>query len=153
MRVTIRPATPDDVTFIETLLPRLASSSVRPPYYTEEQMIAGTAHHLREAIARPAGDELLIVAIADDLQPVGFLWANTDRDYFTGELHGYIEEVAVSQDDGGFGRGLMEHAEAWARSRGYRYISLSVRPANHRAKAFYARRGYELEVERMLKLL
>jgi len=151
--VTIRPATPDDVAFIETLLPRLASTSVRPSYYTEEQMVTGTARHLRDALARSATDEILVVAIASDLKPVGFLWANTDRDYFTGEQHGYIEEVAVSEDGGGFGRALMQHAEDWARSRGYRYISLSVRPANRRARSLYARRGYELEVEKMLKLL
>jgi len=151
--VTIRPATLDDVGFIEALLPRLASSSIRPPYYTEEQMVTGTAQHLRDAIARSSDDELFVVALASDAKPAGFLWANTDRDYFTREPHGYIEEVAVLQDGGGFGRALMEHAEAWARSRGYRYINLSVRPANLRAKAFYARRGYEVEVERMLKLL
>ena len=151
--MTIRPATSDDIAFIETLVPRLASASIRPSYYSEEQMIVGTRSHLREAIARSAGDELFIVAIASDSRLVGFLWANTDRDYFTGESHGYIEEVAVSQDGAGAGQALMEHAEAWARKRGYRYISLSVRPANFRAKSFYARRGYELEVERMLKLL
>jgi ribosomal protein S18 acetylase RimI-like enzyme len=151
--VTIRPATSDDVAFIETLVPRLASASIRPSYYTEEQMIVGTTNHLRDAIARSAGDELLIVAIASDSRPVGFLWANTDRDYFTGEPHGYIEEIVVSQDGAGVGHALMEHAEAWAQKRRYRYISLSVRPANLYAKSFYTRRGYELEVERMLKLL
>jgi ribosomal protein S18 acetylase RimI-like enzyme len=151
--VTIRPATSDDIAFIESLVPRLASKSVRPSYYTVEQMVDGTRSHLRDAIARSAEDELFIVAIANDSARVGLLWANTDRDYFTGELHGYIEEVAVSQDGAGAGRALMEAAEAWAKKRGYRYVSLSVRPANLHAKSFYARRGYELEVERLLKLL
>jgi len=151
--VTIRPATSDDIAFIESLVPRLASPSVRPPYYTEEQMIDGTRGHLRDAVGRSAGDELLIVAVASDSSLVGFLWANTDRDYFTGETHGYIEEIAVSKDGLGAGRALMEVAEAWARARKCRYISLSVRPTNSHAKSFYARRGYELDVERLLKLL
>ena len=44
---------------------------------------------------------------------------------------------------------LMAGAEAWARARGFRVLTLDVFAANARARAFYARLGY---LEQTLKL-
>ncbi len=117
-----------------------------------EQLVAGTIRALRAALERSSDDELLLIA-CEEGRDVGFIWADSKRDYFTAEMHGYIEEIAVAVDGLGVGTRLMEHAEAWARDRGYRYISLSVRPANERAKILYDRRGYGLDTEVRLKLL
>ena len=68
-------------------------------------------------------------------------------------MHGYIEEIAVAEDGAGVGSRLLEFAEAWARDRGYRYVSLSVRPKNERARDLYTRRGYAVDTEVRLKLL
>lgn len=47
----------------------------------------------------------------------------------------------------------MAEAEAWARSRGYRLLSLDVFAGNQRAVDFYKRRGFEPETIRMVKPL
>ncbi len=112
----------------------------------------GTVRALLSALERSSDDELLVIA-CDDGRDVGFLWADTKVDYFTAEVHGYIEEIAVAVDGLGVGSRLIEYAETWARDRGHRYISLSVRPGNERAKTLYARRGYNVDVEVRLKLL
>jgi ribosomal protein S18 acetylase RimI-like enzyme len=46
---------------------------------------------------------------------------------------------------------VLATAEEWAKSRGYRFITLSVFPGNLRAVELYERVGYETDVLRMLK--
>lgn len=150
--ISVRRAVPEDLAFVSQVLPRLTDAGFSPAYFATSELIRGTLRHLRSALERASEDELFAIACEDGRQ-VGFLWADTKRDYFTGELHGYIEEVAVASDGRGVGSRLMDFAESWARERGYRYVSLSVRPANERAKAMYARRGYGIDVEVRLKIL
>jgi ribosomal protein S18 acetylase RimI-like enzyme len=150
--VSIRRACSGDLNFISQLVPRLASERFSPAYYTTGQLVEGTVRALLSALERSSDDELLVIA-CDDGRDVGFLWADTKVDYFTAEVHGYIEEIAVAVDGLGVGSRLIEYAETWARDRGHRYISLSVRPGNERAKTLYARRGYNVDVEVRLKLL
>ena len=47
----------------------------------------------------------------------------------------------------------MEAAEAWARDRGYRFLSLDVFAHNLHAVRFYERRGFQAETLRMVKPL
>ena len=47
----------------------------------------------------------------------------------------------------------MDAAEAWARARGYRLLSLDVFADNRRAIDFYGRRGFKRETIRMVKPL
>jgi GNAT superfamily N-acetyltransferase len=148
----MRRASPGDLPFISQLVPRLADPDFCPEYYDTEQLVSGTIRALRSALERSSDDELFVVA-SDAGREVGFLWANTKHDYFTAEAHGYIEEVAVVDDAQGTGTRLLEFAEDWSRERGHRYISLSVRPGNGRARKLYERRGYALDVEVRLKLL
>jgi ribosomal protein S18 acetylase RimI-like enzyme len=150
--LSVRRACLEDLPFIAGLVPRIASPDFSPAYYRREQLVTGTIRALRAALDRSSDDELFVIACDAGTQR-GFLWANTKRDYFTAEAHGYIEEIAVVDDGCGTGTLLIDYAENWARDRGHRYISLSVRPGNERAKALYERRGYGLDVELRLKLL
>jgi ribosomal protein S18 acetylase RimI-like enzyme len=140
------------LSFIAQLVPRLADCRFSPPYYATEQLVEGTLAAIGAALERASDDELCLIASYDD-RDAGFLWADTKRDYFTGESHGYIEELAVAVEGFGIGSRLIEHAEAWSRERGHRYVSLSVRPKNERAKRLYDRHGYGVDVEVRLKLL
>ena len=65
----------------------------------------------------------------------GFIHLETQADYFSGEKHGYISDLAVSKsfEGRGVGRILLEAAEAWARVNGYRLLTLYVFSGNTRA--------------------
>jgi len=86
---------------------------------------------------------------------VGFVRLETQVDYFSGEKHGYISDVAVSKsvEGRGIGRMLLEAAESWARSNGYRLLTLYVFSANARARRVYERYGFQPEVVKYVKLI
>jgi hypothetical protein len=58
---------------------------------------------------------------------------------------GWVYYVAVDPDrrQKGYGRAIMEAAEAWLRSHGIAKLQLLVRPDNSRVQAFYASIGYD----------
>lgn len=149
--LTVRNVTANDFDAVVRLLPRLADPSFCPPYYQTQELVDGTSRMLRGALERASADELFLVA-DDDGVVAGFIWANEKPDYFTQEIAGYIEEIAVTRDGAGIGTMLMDAAERWSVARGHRYIGLSVRPGNARAKALYDRRAYGIDVEHRVKL-
>ena len=61
--------------------------------------------------------------------------------------------VTKEAEGRGVGRALMDEAEAWARERGHRGVTLSVFAGNGRAQALYERVGYSVEMHRMIKRL
>jgi ribosomal protein S18 acetylase RimI-like enzyme len=86
---------------------------------------------------------------------LGFLYVTTQTDFFTGERHAHISDIVVARDGEGqgVGRALMQAAETWAQSRGYRFVTLGVFPNNTRARSLYERLGFRTDVHRMLKVL
>ena len=138
--MTVRDATPGDVEFVVGLVPRFVEHGAadgHPP----EVVIEGTARVLRDAIERPQPDDVVLIAEADG-ERAGFVYAVTERDFFTRERYAHVSEIAVVRSGGAIGAALMEAAEAWARERGYRIVTLNVVEENVPAQRFYARRGY-----------
>jgi GNAT superfamily N-acetyltransferase len=84
---------------------------------------------------------------------VGFAYVVTHTDFFTGEPHGHVSEIAVVADGSGAGGVLIEAAEQWSRERGFRYLSLNVNDANEHARRFYERRAFLPEYRHLVKLL
>lgn len=153
MPVTLRPATATDEAFLLRLTAQLAAFDV-PRWRTAAEIAEADHRILREALARP--DERSCLRIAElDGRPAGYVFCSTRRDYFTGEPHGHVEVLAVdpSVQGQGIGRTLMEAAEAWARGRGYRVLTLNVFDRNRRARTVYERLGYEPETIHYLKRL
>ena len=70
---------------------------------------------------------------------LGFLHMTMHTDYFTGESQGYISSIAVSKDGEGKGiaKLLMNKAEEWTVSKGYKQMTLNVFAGNERAVNFY----------------
>ena len=86
---------------------------------------------------------------------VGIACVQTATDYFTGERHGHLAILAVAEnaEGRGVGRLLLAASEAWARQRGYRFITLNVFAANVRARAIYERSGFALDTMRYYREL
>ncbi len=139
--MTVREARAGDEDFIVGLVPRFVEHGAADGH-TPQEVIAGTARVLCAALrSRPASD-LLLVAEADDGERVGFAYAVTMADFFTGEPYLHVSEIAVTRSGDGTGARLMSECEAWARERGYRFVTLNVVEENVAARRFYERLGY-----------
>jgi ribosomal protein S18 acetylase RimI-like enzyme len=148
----IRRARRDDEAFILALAPRFAD--VRPLWRSEREVVDGTERALRTALLDAAdGDHAIFIAEDTRGERLGFVFVDMDDDFFTGESHAHISEIAVARDGAGVGRALITAAETWAHEQGSRYVSLHVTARNERARALYERLGYELEHRRLTKLL
>lgn len=148
--ITVRTAGPGDLPLIAALVPRLFTH--RPSWRTPGEMIDGTIRQLSEALTHPDERHTVLIAENASSEGLGFAYAALKPDYFTRELHGYLEEIVAIRDGEGIGAALLSAVEAWAFGRGSRYVELSVLDRNANAIAFYERSGYEIDVRKMVKL-
>lgn len=150
-QVAIRSVRPDDREFIIRTSSRLSEFG-GPPWRTPEEIVEGEVRTLRAFFDDPVPTSSLLVADVDG-RPQGFVYLEEVRDYFTLEMHGHIGILAVDAEaEGrGAGRALMGAAEAWARSRGYRKLTLSVFEHNRRARAVYEHVGFAPDTIKYLK--
>ena len=153
-QLAVRPARPDDRTFLLALTDELGAFPV-PSWRSVAEIGAADRGILEAAIMTPGPDSLVLVAELGDGTPAGGVFASTRTDYFTGERHAHIEVLAVSPAARGRGVAamLMREAERWASDRGDRVITLNVFDANTRARALYERLGYEAETVHYRKSL
>jgi GNAT superfamily N-acetyltransferase len=88
-----------------------------------------------------APNTLLLVAELPGRGVLGYLLATSHLTFLANGPVAWVEELMVDETarQSGVGRGLMEHAEAWARSIGAAYLAL----ASRRAGAFYLALDYE----------
>ena len=151
--VTLRPATDGDRPFIDSLSPRL-SSVPRPAWHDLAAMEGFQDRHLSASFS-PVEGAATLIACAEDGRRLGYIHLRPGKDGVTDEPCGYISLLAVASDAEGLGVAarLMTAAEAWARSRGYRLLSLDVFAHNERAVDFYERGGFRSETFRMVKPL
>jgi ribosomal protein S18 acetylase RimI-like enzyme len=152
-RVAIRSATPADRDFLHRLADRLADFD-RPAWRSRDEIAGGDRRALDDALDDPQAATELFIAEFDGA-PAGCLLMWTLEDYFSQDWHAHISVIAVTKaaEGKGVGRALMDHAEAWARARGHRSLTLSVFDGNHRAQALYERAGFTTEMRRMTKRL
>ena len=150
----LRAATPSDEPFLLGLTSRLADFPL-PPWRTGEEIARADDAILLAALHRPDPKNLILIAEEPAGQPVGYVFASTDTDYFTRRDHAHVEVVAVAPvvERTGLGRLLLEAAETWARSRGYESITLNVFARNQRAIRVYERLGYAPETVHYWKAL
>jgi GNAT superfamily N-acetyltransferase len=86
---------------------------------------------------------------------LGFAFLEPAIDYFSGDRHGHVGMIAVTEAAEGRGAGaaLMRAAEDWARTCGYAKLTLNVFEGNHRARQMYERFGYQVETVRYVKVI
>ncbi|HEU4784712.1 MAG TPA: GNAT family N-acetyltransferase [Ktedonobacterales bacterium] len=151
-RTRIRPATAADRAFLEQLAPRLTSGI--PPWRSREAMLATVRGWLLDNLERMGADGAVFIAEDADGTPVGA--ATVERSaHFTGTPQGELGELAVIEAVEGQGVAalLLAAAEDWAREQGLPFLALGTGAANSRARAFYARHGYQEEDVRLARAL
>jgi ribosomal protein S18 acetylase RimI-like enzyme len=152
--LVVERATRDDEPFVLSLAERFAET--RPAWRTFSEVTDGTRAQLSAAFTRASDDEAMFVARASarsDAERLGFVYVVTHDDFFTGEKHAHVSEIAVARDGSGAGRALMAAAETWSRARGIRFVTLNVNESNVRAMRFYETLGFNEQVRQFVKVL
>jgi len=151
--ISIRTATADDREFMFEQVARLASSA-KLPWHTEYDILA-FQHRSMDRMFKRSRQGTTFIADDESGTPVGLVQVGLSTDWVTGEPCGYISVLAVTRDMEGKGVAprLMAAAEEWSRKQGCTLISLDVFANNERARAFYAKQGYQEETLRLIKPL
>lgn len=148
----VREARRDDEAFVVALVPRFVEHGPADGH-SPDTVIEGTARVLRDALRAPDPDDVVMIAEDAGGERTGFVYAVTERDFFTRERYAHVSEIAVSRSGDGVGAALMDAVERWAHDRGYRIVSLNVVDANVPAQRFYERRGYGIGHRHYVKRL
>lgn len=154
-QVTVREAGPEDEPFILETAGRLAGGFPLPPWRSPQEVVAAEARTLRGF--RGSGDSGSKLLVAEDARGnlLGFIFLETEEDYFTLTRHGHVGILAVAEaaEGQGAGRVLMQAAEAWGREQGFPKLTLNVFENNHHARKVYEHLGYSPETLRYVKIL
>jgi ribosomal protein S18 acetylase RimI-like enzyme len=152
--IQIRPASGADKEFIISLLPRLGEFGP-PPWRDVTQMLATDIQVLSDSLLNPSPGTAIFIAADADGVALGFIHLKTGTDYYHHEEHGHIADVIVTPagEGRGIGRMLIAKGEEWARSQGYRWLTLSVFAQNLRAREVYKQLGYGEDIMKYVKEL
>lgn len=154
MTLRIRPYEPADREFILSLVGRFSAFEV-PGWRRVEDVDRTNRASFEGALDEPAPDSAIFLAEDENGAPAGFIHLQTQNDYFSGEAHGYISDIAVAPafEGRGAGRLLLETAEDWARSKDYSLLTLYVFAGNTHARQVYEKFGFQQEVIKYGKTL
>ncbi|MBV8638889.1 MAG: GNAT family N-acetyltransferase [Candidatus Eremiobacteraeota bacterium] len=153
MKLSIRPATIDDVAFIESLGKRTVMDSVAAMRRPNPVDVMDNFDRLLQIVESRKHAALIA---EDGGEPVGFLlMLHSLPDEVTGLDQAFIAYMAVERErrGGGIGAALLAAAEDEARKRGLPYMALMVTEENASARALYERAGYLTERRLLCKML
>jgi GNAT superfamily N-acetyltransferase len=151
--IAIREGTAADRDFVIDTARRFAAFGP-PPWRSALEVVGGEVRCLDDYFDGRLKGPALLIAEDQDI-PVGFAFLEPAIDYFSGDRHGHVGMIAVTEAAEGRGAGaaLMRAAEDWARAQGYPKLTLNVFESNQRARRVYEHFGYEVETVRYVKLL
>ena len=151
--IAIREGAAADRDFVIDTARRFAAFGP-PPWRSALEVVGGEVRCLDDYFDGRLTGPALLIAEDQDL-PIGFAFLEPAIDYFSGDRHGHVGMIAVTETAEGRGAGaaLMRAAEDWARARGYPKLTLNVFEGNQRARQVYEHFGYEVETVRYVKLL
>ena len=152
--IRTRPASIHDQEFIISLLPRLGEFGP-PPWRDVAQMLATDTQVLSDKLINTPPGTAIFIAEDDQGTALGFIHLQTGKDYYHHEAHGHIADLIVTPEGEGHGIGrvLIEKGEEWARSQGFRWLTLNVFAQNLRARDVYQRLGYGEDIMKYVKEL
>lgn len=152
--VHIRLATIGDQDFIVSLIPRLTEFG--PPIWRDvERMTQYDSQIIIDSLQHPSDDNAIFIAEDEGKISLGLINLFLGNDYYNKEKHGHVSDLIVAHGAEGKGVGLklLEHGEAWARSKGFRWLTLGVFAQNQRARELYQRLGFGEDIVKYVKVL
>ncbi|MGH7703387.1 MAG: GNAT family N-acetyltransferase [Gemmatimonadales bacterium] len=152
--LAIRPARPEDKSFLLALTERLAAFPV-PGWRTPAQIANADRQILLEALRTAHPDATILVAETAPGDRVGYVFATTREDYFLKTPQAHVEILAVEEraEGQGVAGALMRAFEEWARGRGCGAVTLNVFDTNQRARGLYEHLGFQPETVHYIKRL
>lgn len=148
MDIVIRSYAPSDRDAVLELAPRVTAGVA--PWLDRANVTAALVGFAGHDVARPASADAVVLVAEFKGRLEGFATAEV-QSHWSGDRQVYIGLLAVDEraERGGIGRTLVEQIKNWARGRGAHRIMLDTGVANHGARAFYARIGFEEESVRL----
>jgi GNAT superfamily N-acetyltransferase len=152
--IRIRAATAGDRDFMFGQAQRQAAVA-ELPWHAERDVLAFQQRFMNTAFARPDSEAACFIAEDEASLRLGYVHVEASTDFVTLEPCAYVTLLAVTAEAEGRGVAarLMQAAEDWARAQGFRLIYIDVFANNRRARAFYARQGYQDDSLRLTKPL
>ncbi len=100
-------------------------------------------------------NEIYVAEDESSTNVVGYVRLQIQSDYFSGEKHGYVANIAVDQsfEGQGIGQMLLEFAESWTQEKGYDLIKLHVFAENKHARKVYEKFGYQPSIIQYVKVI
>lgn len=150
----IRDAIAGDRAPLVALLPRLAAFDL-PPDRQPEDLWRGDGALLERHLRGEAPECFCLVAVDEADAPLGVALVRMQPEPLSHDPSAHLEVLALAPgaEGRGLGRALVDAAEARARERGARHMTLHVFARNTRARALYERAGYDGEMLRYRKRL
>ena len=150
--IRCRSARADDIEAIVALLPRLAAFDV-PAHRDPKELWEGDAELLRAWARGERADVVVQVAVDGSGDVLGMAAASDREDMLSHAPSSHLEALAVAEaaEGRGVARRLLATLEQAVRARGATGMSLHVFGANVRARALYAKVGFEEEIVRAFK--
>ncbi|MEM7126673.1 MAG: GNAT family N-acetyltransferase [Chloroflexota bacterium] len=158
----IRSATPDDLSTILPLFPRLASFEL-PAHRVATHLWEGDAELLRQWANGQAPGCFVFIAVErgtndaehidDEGGVLGVSMTTLREELLSHEPSAHLEVLVVAQgaEGQGIGRALVAKAEEKARLQGARSMTLHVFAQNRNARHLYHKMGYDEELIRAIK--
>ena len=157
--VCTRAAQSSNRDFVLSLAPLLVASGL-PPWRDPRKLLAAYIEVIG-SILRPQevqslarrSDAALLIAEDGHAVPLGFILLVAATDCYTHGRHGHVAQIVVAdgRQELPAGLALIAAAEAWARSRGHRMLTLSEFWANHPARAVCQHLGFIEEIVKYRK--
>jgi GNAT superfamily N-acetyltransferase len=141
--IVIRPAAAVDRVFLDSLNDRLIQEASGPGL-TRENFVTFQDGYTKAALDEPSPGSTTLVATDRSGTPLGYIHLESTEDTLSGTTAAYVSilAVAAAAEGRGVATKLMEEAEGWALTRGYRFLLLDVFGSNATARRFYERKGY-----------
>jgi ribosomal protein S18 acetylase RimI-like enzyme len=150
--IVVREASAEDTDFVVSLLPSLCEFGV-PPWRDAGTMTAIDIAVLSAELKNKNEGTIIFIAEDEEKNRLGFIYLQPGTDYYQKNPHGHISDIVVAPNARGKGIGkiLLQKAEEWARSNGYKQLTLNVFYGNHQARKLYSESGFGEDVVKYVK--
>ena len=144
--VGVRVAQPADREFVMSLVSRLVALGL-PAWRDQRRMLAAGIDLISNALVGHRSDAIVMITESQGGERLGFVHIHAATDCHTHERHAHVAQMLVvdGPQELAAGRALIAAAEEWARSRGYRVLTLDEFWPNRQARGLCKQLGFDEE--------